>query len=205
MSVRKCMKMAHTAFFVIILPLIGAIACVSGGNSFEQASGRSDSELLLKVRTIASEVCYPYGEITDIELYEDKHIEFDFYLPNTAARVGSPLSLERKSLKIDQTEFDRFTMLLNQPDLLHAENIYRPLRMSPMSIDSKIKKTLSVRNGQNEKEIVLEEYDCRLYLDEPPSYVKAKPNPYPKSLIELLKLVEITNADSRKRINPEAP
>ena len=130
--------------------------------------------------------------------------EFDFYPPNTPERVGMEFKAERRKAKLTAADFEKFIELINQPDLLDAKKTYSPRRISPMSVDSEVKKIVTLRRGTQEKEIILEEGECRLYLDGAPSYVVAKSELYPVSLVKLLKFVDSVNIDMRKQIDPNS-
>jgi hypothetical protein len=154
-----------------------------------------ERKVILEIITDASESSYPSGKILDIKLYNNKTVEFDFYLPNTPDRIGMKFTSEKKEAKINQEDFIEIDSLLRKSDLVNAKNYYAPSRH--MSVDSFMKKTITFKVENQEKTIVLEERDSHLHLEE-------KSDLYPTSLIKLLELTEEVNKNLRKQIDPES-
>jgi len=188
---------------VIVVFFLATTNCVSfqNDNSARQII-MPEKKVLLEIATISTETSYPHGEVLDIRLYNTKEVEFDFYPPHTPERLGMKFTIEKKKTKLSQEDFDKLTSLLRESDLLNAKDRYDPRRISPMSVDSTIRKNITFTSSGRDKRIVVEEYDSRLFLDDVPTYITAKPNIYPKSLIELLKTVEVINRRLRVQIDP---
>ena len=188
---------------VIVVFFLATSNCVSfqNDNSARQII-MPEKKVLLEIATISTETSYPHGEVLDIRLYNTKEVEFDFYPPHTPERLGMKFTIEKKKTKLSQEDFDKLTSLLRESDLLNAKDRYDPRRISPMSVDSTIRKNITFTSSGRDKRIVVEEYDSRLFLDDVPTYITAKPNIYPKSLIELLKTVEVINRRLRVQIDP---
>ena len=188
---------------VIVVFFLATTNCVSfqNDNSARQII-MPEKKVLLEIATISTETSYPHGEVLDIRLYNTKEVEFDFYPPHTPERLGMKFTIEKKKTKLSQEDFDKLTSLLRESDLLNAKDQYDPRRISPMSVDSTIRKNITFTSSGRDKRIVVEEYDSRLFLDDVPTYITAKPNIYPKSLIELLKTVEVINRRLRVQIDP---
>lgn len=169
--------------------------CISSlQNSASNLRTTENKNLILEVMSETSKTVYPSGKILEARLYDNKEVEFDFYLPNTPDRVGMPFTSEKKSAKLSQEDFDKIKFLLGKSDLLNAKNSYAPIERI---LDATIKKTVSFKFGTQGKIIVLEENDSHLHLEE-------KSNLYPASLIRLLELVEDINKRLRKQIDPES-
>jgi hypothetical protein len=201
----KSIKLVFLKFLIIVLFFwITSNCAFFQHNTFDNQSSLTEKKVILEVTTIASESSYPSGKILDFRLYNNTEVEFDFYPPNTPDRVGMKFAAEKKEAKLSQDDFDKITSFLSKSDLLTADNVYLPRRISPMSIDSSVKKIIALRYVNQEKQIILEENDSHLYLSDAPPNFTVKPNLYPKSLIELLELVNTINKKLRKEIDPES-
>jgi hypothetical protein len=180
---------------IIVLILFFGGGCSLFNNANAEPKSLYLRKVILEINSNASDSSFPQGQTLDIRLYDNMAVEFDFYLPNTPERVGMKFTKETKVDKLSQANFDKIISLINESSLLNAKSYYEPVRR--MSVDSFIKKTVIIKANDNEKRIVLEERDSHLHL-------KDKTNIYPESLIKLLELVEKTNKELRKKIDPES-
>ncbi len=200
----KTKSLFLTSLTVFML-LYMTVNCTSSKFNSDQNSDRSGEEkIILQVWTDVSSTSYPYGKYLSIRLYQNGTAEFDFFAPKKPDEIITRLKLERKEAKLPQEDFDKLISLLSKSDLLSAKESYEPRRLSPMSIDSSVKKSITFKIEGGNKTILLKEDDDHLYLDDPPSYITAKQNPYPPSLIELLKSVERINKKLREQIDPKS-
>src|SRR5918911_3332038 len=151
------------------------------------ATAPASQKSLLEVSTEASNTVYPPGETLDLRLYETGEVEYDYYPPPNPSRVGEPFRAVRKRTKLSTEEVEHIQDILNKPDLSNAKAEYPPIK--PI-LDSYIVKIVAYNDQGRERRIVLRENDSHLLLDK-------KEGVYPKSLIELLKLVQKINEDLR--------
>lgn len=153
-----------------------------------------ERNLLLEVKTETSATVYPSGRTLDLRLYDNREVEFDFYLPNTPDRIGKPFESERRRSHITDKEFEDFLLLLNQTRHMGGKDFYAATQRV---LDATIRKTITLDGDKSSRVIILEENDSHLHLRE-------KGAIYPPPLLNLLELVENTNRRLRKEINPES-
>lgn len=178
--------------FLILLFLLNGNCSIFQVNKYTDNTLPVKKGVILEVITEAGETSYPPGQVLDLKLYDNKEVEFDFYKPDTPDRIGIQFSSERKQSTISQEDFNEIKSLLNNSDLLNAKNYYAP--SINISVDSRIKKIITFKAVNQEKNIVLEERDSHLHL-------KEKLGKYPESLVMLLEKVENINRELRKHVD----
>ncbi|HEX8278887.1 MAG TPA: hypothetical protein VF540_09340 [Segetibacter sp.] len=177
-------KILTKVLTIITLPLLVSLLA----NCNKQLTSSADSkelivperrEMLLEVYTKTEGMVDPSGTLLEFRLYSTGEAEAEYFLPSSPqARTSN--STVRKNIILKKDVFDQLNGLIKSPDFINAKS-YNSSSI-PVS-DASTTTTISFKSVTGEKRILLKESDTTLHLEN-------KDNVYPKSLIELLKLIE---------------
>ena len=178
-------------FFLLFSMIIGMTNCNLSPrlspNIADPVSNSFEDTVLLEVLTTMTGEVYPKGEVLTLRLYDNGNVEFDDF-PKYVPEDRIPFRKEKKISKISSEEIERIKEILNQNDLLEAKPKYKPTK--PM-LDSKKIESVTFNNNGKSKIIVIEENDVVLKL--------GSNSPYPKSLVNLINLVDDLNKKLRNK------
>ncbi len=137
---------------------------------------RSRSAVIFEVTTHGYGMVYPTSEVLDLRLYQNGRIEYDVYPPQGREFLNIHYWFPRHHSEVNSTDFNELNRLIEQPDLLTAQERYKGSRPH---IDDTWETTIRFHHGDATKQIV-----AINFWDDPNDATK-----YPPSMIALLKRV----------------